>query len=70
MAAHAWQAMEWPYLFYVEAPLAISIPVVQMNAALGYSPKYKIRQLLVLTDSQSSALMELMQSSLPVHTSR
>jgi hypothetical protein len=61
MAAHAWQAPEWRYLFYVDAPQAVSIPVAEINAALGYKPNYKIRQLVVLTDSQSRPLAHLLE---------
>lgn len=53
LASSIWGSPEWQYLFLLQTPRSISIPVTRMNAAFGYSPRFHVRQLTVLSLIQS-----------------
>lgn len=59
LAQVAWGSREWEYLFLLAEPHFVSVDLARVNAELGYSPKYNLRQLIVVPPQRSEPLLAL-----------
>ena len=62
LAASVWGEPEWQYLFFLGPVKPMSVPLADINKALGYKSQYQVRQLVVLNETQSRAVLQLIRT--------